>query len=313
MKKLNYLIILLLACRICNAQNLVPNPSFEDTIACPTQTGDVEKAQYWSKYQNSPDYFNACSTTPYIGVPTNTWFGYQFPHTGNAYMGAFCYNTGSGLYREIIGAPLTQSMTIGTKYFLSVYISKAEMHCWASDHFGFRFSTVQYSTFTNPAPLGFAHYFSTAIVTDTIGWTKISGSFIADSSYSYIMLGNFFNNTITNTIQIGTLGFQSYYYIDDVCVSSDSLTCNSSVGINEVMNQEELVLFPNPFTDKINITAKRNEPIEVNLYDVTSRKIFHQSFTNSITINTEQLAKGIYIYELRNKNGVIKKGKIVKD
>lgn len=72
-------------------------------------------------------------------------------------------------------------------------------------------------------------------------------------------------------------------------------------------------LFPNPFTDKINITVKRNELVEVSLYDVTSRKIVNQSFTNSTSINTEQLSKGIYIYEVRNKNGVIKKGKVVKD
>jgi len=54
------------------------------------------------------------------------------------------------------------------------------------------------------------------------------------------------------------------------------------------------------------------------LLSVTSRKIFHQSFINSISINTEQLAKGIYIYEVRNKNGPdsyreVKKGKLVKD
>ena len=38
-----------------------------------------------------------------------------------------------------------------------------------------------------------------------------------------------------------------------------------------------------------------------------------KEFINSISINTEQLAKGIYLYEVRNKNGVIKKGKVVKD
>ena len=28
-------------------------------------------------------------------------------------------------------------------------------------------------------------------------------------------------------------------------------------------------------------------------------------------INTEHLAKGIYLYEVRSKNGVIKKGKVI--
>jgi hypothetical protein len=43
-----------------------------------------------------------------------------------------------------------------------------------------------------------------------------------------------------------------------------------------------------------------------------------QSFTKSTSINTEQLAKGIYLYEVRNnpdsyRDGVIKKGKVVKE
>jgi hypothetical protein len=94
----------------------------------------------------------------------------------------------------------------------------------------------------------------------------------------------------------------------------------TSVGIKEILNREELILFPNPFSDKINITTKTNEPVEITLFDITSRKLLHQQFTNTLTLNTSHLSKGIYIYELRpvpfssgNKNGVIKKGKIVKD
>ena len=143
------------------------------------------------------------------------------------------------------------------------------------------------------------------MLNDTLNWIKVSSSFIAIGGENYITIGNF--RDTANTIGLG------YYYIDDVCLSTDSFTCNSSVGINEVKSNDELVLFPNPCSDKINITIKTNVPVEISLYDVTSRKIFHQSFTNSISINTEQLTKGIYLYEVRNKNGVIKKGKIVKD
>jgi hypothetical protein len=37
------------------------------------------------------------------------------------------------------------------------------------------------------------------------------------------------------------------------------------------------------------------------------------NFVSSVSLNMEQLARGIYIYELRNKNEVIRKGKIVKE
>jgi hypothetical protein len=97
---------------------------------------------------------------------------------------------------------------------------------------------------------------------------------------------------------------------------SDSLVtnCNLVLGVQNISaSKSSIELFPNPFSDKLNITLKRNERVEVIIYDITSRKIFNQTFTNSISINTEELSKGIYIYEVRNKNGVIKKGKVVKD
>ena len=74
----------------------------------------------------------------------------------------------------------------------------------------------------------------------------------------------------------------------------------------------ELKIFPNPFSDNLNITTNDEELLEVNLYDILSRSVLQQKFTSSISLNTFQLAKGIYIYEVRNKNGVIKAGKVVK-
>ena len=76
---------------------------------------------------------------------------------------------------------------------------------------------------------------------------------------------------------------------------------------------KELSLFPNPFEDKINVTLKENEPTEIILYDLSSRKLLQQTFTNTTTINTEQLAKGMYLYMVRNKNAIIKNGKVIKE
>ncbi|HKR04754.1 MAG TPA: T9SS type A sorting domain-containing protein [Bacteroidia bacterium] len=86
-----------------------------------------------------------------------------------------------------------------------------------------------------------------------------------------------------------------------------------STGINEHASKPELYFSPNPFSDKINITIINNELSEFSLYDIASRKLIQQKFTNSVSINTAQLSKGIYIYEVSNKNGIIKKGKVVKE
>ena len=73
------------------------------------------------------------------------------------------------------------------------------------------------------------------------------------------------------------------------------------------------LFFPNPFTDELNFKFTINGIYQVALYDITSRKLAEQQFTNSITLSTEQLVKGIYLYQVRNKNGVIKQGKVVKN
>jgi hypothetical protein len=100
--------------------------------------------------------------------------------------------------------------------------------------------------------------------------------------------------------------------IEECFCDSMSSNCNS-VGINENPAPSSMEVYPDPFSDKLNIKTKRNELDEVKFYDVLGRNISKQSFTNSTTINTELFAKGIYLYEVRNKNGVIKKGKVVKD
>ena len=67
-----------------DSQNLVLNPSFEDTIACPTTTAIPMQCEYWYTANiGSPDYFSEqpdifCGTSyvPQSGV------GYQYARTG---------------------------------------------------------------------------------------------------------------------------------------------------------------------------------------------------------------------------------------
>lgn len=90
-------------------------------------------------------------------------------------------------------------------------------------------------------------------------------------------------------------------------------TANNTTGIKSIDLIAPTSVFPNPFTNKLNIITENNNPSEINIYDITSRKIITQNFINSTSINTDYLAKGIYIYELRNNEGLIKRGKMVKE
>ena len=74
----------LLAVRSFSQTNLVPNPSFEDTVTCPNNRGQITYATSWlNPTIASPDYMNACNAGQ-VGVPSN-YLGTQNAHTGNAY------------------------------------------------------------------------------------------------------------------------------------------------------------------------------------------------------------------------------------
>src|ERR1700741_924502 len=106
MKKL-YLYIVFFSLSVFGyAQNLVPNPGFEQADSCnPGQ--NISAATGWKSYSATPDYYNACadtSTGTIFSIPYNTW-GYEPAYGGNAYAGFYSYFSGAGNedLREYIG------------------------------------------------------------------------------------------------------------------------------------------------------------------------------------------------------------------
>jgi hypothetical protein len=249
MKKMLLLFSSLLFCCSVEAQNLVPNYSFEDTVACPTSVDEVYNCTYWSSFGNSSDYYNACASS-IVNVP-NTLFGYQQASFGNAYCGLYSYET-MPFYREYIGSQLISPLQTGVKYFASFKANLADNigHNCKSSKIGMLLSTVPYNAANPPSTNNFAHVFSQALISDSINWQTVTGSFIADSNYQYIVIGNFFDNAHTDTLDCLGGAWSSYLYVDDICVSTDSLTCNpkEGVGIQEILNpNSEIKIYPNPF------------------------------------------------------------------
>ncbi len=93
---------------------------------------------------------------------------------------------------------------------------------------------------------------------------------------------------------------------------ADSTLC-TTVGINELSETNTFLVFPNPFSNELIVTSGDGMYAEFILYDMSLRKLLQQKVTSGVSINTEILAKGIYLYELRNESGLRKQGKVVKD
>jgi hypothetical protein len=287
--------------------NLVPNPSFEDTVYCPTTSSAMGAVKNWSVYAQTPDYYNLCAngkSSPSVGIPSN-WAGYQVPFHGNAYCGIGTYD--SGTQREFLGVELTQTLSIGTKYFVSAYISRADSFPFfcSANRFSFRFSTIAFDIF-NPVPVdNFSHISSATIVNDTLNWTKISGSFTADSAYKYFIIGNFYDNMNTITAQCTyTPVTEAYYFIDKVCVSTDSNMCNIITELREYANNSNFSIYPNPAVDYIIIDfLNLTNSFDVIITDVFRRKILTQTIYDTKTkINISNLPIGIFFVEIFQNN-----------
>ena len=282
------------------AQNLVVNPSFEIYTACPDNTGgDVYKATGWDTCKGTPDYFNTCASFSYFQVPINT-LGFQYPAYGNAYCGFYTYDA-SSFYRECIIGSLTTPLTVSQKYFVSFKVSCADSNfivSYATNKLGVRMST----TLQHDVPINNqAHFYTNTIITDTSGWTRLSGSFIADSTYQYIMLGNFFDDTNTSTFnfQSGNIG---YYYVDEVCLSTDSLySSNYVTGINENDHLNKINIYPNPASSILHINGLGQKSSVIKVFDSFGREITKEETNqNFVSFNCSDWPPGLYIIQTKD-------------
>jgi hypothetical protein len=89
-------------------------------------------------------------------------------------------------------------------------------------------------------------------------------------------------------------------------------SCTSGISISD-LEELKFLVYPNPVTNELKVKSDNNKLSEIILYDIASRKLFQQKFSNSLSISTEQLSKGIYFYQLKNNAGFIEQGKVVKE
>lgn len=213
--------MIILFCKYSFTQNLVPNPSFEDTIQCPAGLNSLTNAINWiNPTIASPDHFHSCNTGT-AGVPSNG-FGSQAARTGNSYVGIHTSDfVSSNEYREYIQCELTSPLQIGQKYKVAFFVSLSEGSGKACDNIGAYLSSAQISSSSNLTLLYSPQITSpiNAPTTSKTEWTEITGTFMATGGEKYITIGVFTTNANTNWVNVnGGWSSEPYYYIDDVSV-----------------------------------------------------------------------------------------------
>lgn len=299
-----FLIAIMLNFDLVIAQNLIPNPSFETFTNCPSNIGglgDFNLALPWFRANGSPDYFNACDTLiNNLSTPTNA-FGNQPTRTGVAYGGFYSFNAGfPNLAKEYIEVKLLDTLSAAVTYRLQFYVSLSDFMKYATNSIGAYFSSQ--AIVNNSAG---AFYFTPQVknnsnnsLTDKSNWVLVEDTFTASGNEAYMMIGNFFPDSLSDTTYVGGSGWgvgAAYYYIDDV-----SLTLfDSGVSIPEHGEQNEIILYPNPSNGIIQLSSTFEKPIRLVVSDAQGREQFNELiYQESADVDLSFLSSGLYYYNL---------------
>lgn len=128
--------------------------------------------------------------------------------------------------------------------------------------------------------------------------------------YQWFLNDSLLLNKNTQNIQINKSGKYKVQISDsNGCFSiSDSLIVKI-VGVDELYNNKEISVYPNPFSDVLEIDLKGfySQSLFIQLSDVLGKNIFSENIkpnsNNTFSINTSSfnLTKGIYILKVNNK------------
>jgi hypothetical protein len=303
-------------------ENLVPNPSFEDNLGCPENAGQWFNTLYWDNANNaSPDYYHSCGpplifppdTFPHMGTPDNA-FGSQIPHSGNAYMGIYCYSFGNLNVREYVQVELSDSLIYGIRYIVGFYVSLAEKSKYSIRALGAYFSSESlyssdYLFFdVEPQVVNDSSY----QLTDTTEWIHVSDTFLSRvGGETFITIGNFRSDIESDTLLLDpapTLGTRfAYYYVDDVSVIAlDSIP----EGIADAQALQHAV-HPNPSAGPFTLTWQSTTAAAYafTLYDAQGREAYAHgghtiSGTTTVQLQLAHLPAGIYFGRLAADDGI---------
>ena len=213
------------------AQNLLPNPGFEQKNGCPDKSGQLNLAVGWvSPTFATPDYFNDCSPGYDYGTEFNRKGG-QVPHSGHGYAGMQFYFLNRNEFYEYIQTRLDSALVSGQLYCIKAYVSLGKAD-YAFRELGAVVSVTEVrSQDARKLKLPFTVLGNGGYLTDQDHWMCISGLYKAKGNERLLTIGNFAADdaywNIHTQSATDSLFKSSYYFIDDVSMEAvkDSVEC----------------------------------------------------------------------------------------
>ncbi len=211
------------------AQNLVPNPGFEEFLSCPgyyARSVSEFKAMDWtSAGLGTPDHFHGCSNGE-ADVPYN-WAGVSEAYEGNGYAGIYLWIEGNR-YREYLQCKLAEPLVKDSVYYVEFHYRLSSYSLYSIDRVGLLFSETLVhenhdKVITRSPDMVLKE--DSALTLQTGLWQEARQQYKARGGERYIVIGNFSETDSTRhyhiqfrSVQEEMLRNAAYYYVDNVSV-----------------------------------------------------------------------------------------------
>ncbi|MBK9272989.1 MAG: T9SS type A sorting domain-containing protein [Flavobacteriales bacterium] len=302
------------------AQNLVPNGSFEvrDTCAGPGVGYAMYATGWMNLHTQSADYFNACNSGGVVDVPYSQ-FGYQVPYEGDAYVGMATSSIGGGpWYREMVGIELLEPLQPGVPVCLSFKAAVGGFGSWSGNSayntckgIGLKFFSALPNDWQDYLYPNSAAVYLDEVPTDTSSWYTVDGTYVPDSAYTFVLVGNFFADSLSEVTVLDSTGFgafePSYVFVDDVRVSFALGYCTEEVAVPEVGGDQPIV-YPLPCADVLHVRlpVSVRQQLCYSMRDMAGRVVLQgqqAGGSGEVLIATERLPSGVYVLQLTTTYG----------
>ncbi|HXC04165.1 MAG TPA: hypothetical protein VNZ86_05390, partial [Bacteroidia bacterium] len=208
------------------AQNLIPNPGFEELNACPDDYSHdsigITKARGWYTVgkASTPDVYNVCNTLPRsTSVPVNG-LGRRSPHSGSGFAGILSFS-------ENLMVHLISPLEAGKQYRLTLFVSSV------GDSTEFPKEDILFIPFllTNKVPFlmdvdmgrftavaGKLTRYGNQPVFDLTNWMEVSAVYTATGGETILIFGG---RICCMTGSATRPKRSNYYYVDDVSLEPE--------------------------------------------------------------------------------------------
>lgn len=284
------------------AQNLVQNPSFEDTVNCgvPTQCTLLKSAHWFNPTLSTPDVWDADTARQCGYAIPDPGMGYMLPEDGSRMAGLYFWDGPfGGDSREYIQSKLQDGLLEGSTYQVSLRYVRNPAFGSAVDHIGVWLGgdSLHESTI---GPMDLVPQIklrdpNNPYLINGSDWTQLVDTFSAVGGEQWLIIGNFDPQDSVHAIVADPDAAYAncYYYIDD-------LVLQALHGAGVATHGK-----PSAWWDGSNMVISAmnwHGAVVMDVLDAAGRLLVRStiSFTNGRAMTPmDQLATGIYLLRLQ--------------